>query len=198
MGVEVARQDMIVLVRHGETAWNAEGRFQGRRDSPLTPRGIAQADQVGLRLAKELSGAWRAFEGHVSPLGRARQTATRIATLIPLAFRDEPRLTEVTFGTWDGMTPYEIDMEYPGALVGSDPHDWFFLSPDGETFEAACDRVRNWLSSLTSPTVAVTHGLTSRLIRGLYLGLDRREMLRLDVPQDGFVVLRDNRAQYVE
>jgi len=105
---------------------------------------------------------------------------------------------EVTVGAWDGMTHDEIDMEYPGALADCEAHDWFFRSPDGETFEAACDRVRAWLSSISSPTVAITHGLTSRLIRGLYLGLSRPDMLRLAVPQDGYVVLRDGQALQFE
>ena len=49
---------------------------------------------------------------------------------------------EVTIGSWDGMTRYEIDVEYPGALAGSDAFDWYFRSPDGETFDGACERVK--------------------------------------------------------
>ncbi|MFB2601193.1 histidine phosphatase family protein, partial [Rhizobium phaseoli] len=71
-------------------------------------------------------------------------------------------------------------------------------SPDGETFDAACARVKEWLSQLRSTTIAVSHGLTGRLIRGIYLGLSREEMLKLPVPQTGFYRLQDGQAELVE
>ena len=64
----------IYLVRHGETEWNAQGRFQGCLDSPLTPNGREQARQIGMLLARVLEG-YRGVTMHVSPLGRACETA---------------------------------------------------------------------------------------------------------------------------
>lgn len=75
---------MIYLLRHGETVWNTAGRYQGQKDSSLTRRGIEQADQLGRRLAREIAGREEDFEIHVSPLGRAKETAVRIAHSIPL------------------------------------------------------------------------------------------------------------------
>jgi probable phosphoglycerate mutase len=164
----------------------------------LTRRGIEQADVVGTRLAREISALGGRFAGRVSPLGRARETAARIARHVALEFEVEPRLKEITIGSWDGMTRYEIDMEYPGALDGSDAFDWYFRSADGETFDRACKRLQIWLSETASPTIAVSHGLTSRLLRGLFLGLSRREMLELPVPQSGYYRLCDGRADLVE
>ena len=189
---------MIYLLRHGETAWNIAGRFQGRKDSPLTQRGIEQADQAGKRLAREIHGREEIFEIQVSPLGRALETAARITRSIPLPTREEPRLMEVTVGAWDGMTHFEIDMEYPEALVGANPFDWFFRSPDGETFDDVCLRVTEWLLDISGPTIAISHGLTGRIIRGIYLGLSRREMLELPVPQDGFYRLDRGVADFIE
>ena len=151
-----------------------------------------------MRLAKEIADLGAKIEGHVSPLGRAKETAARIANFVPLTFRNEPRLMEVTLGSWDGMTHYEIDFEYPEALVGSNAFDWHFRSPDGETFDQARERAKSWLSSVTSPTVAISHGLMSRFIRGVYLGLNRREMLELPVSQSGFVILTGGQSHYVE
>ena len=188
---------MIYLVRHGETVWNTVGRYQGAQDSSLTARGREQADRIGRLLAEELGGRAATMAAEVSPLGRARATAARIALHVPLAFVAEPRLREVTLGSWDGKTRDEIDAEYPGALAGADEHDWFFRAPDGESFAAACDRVRGWLASLPADVVAVSHGLTGRLIHGLYLGLTQREMLALAVPQEGFFILRGGRAEHV-
>ncbi|WP_426240422.1 histidine phosphatase family protein [Pararhizobium sp. DWP1-1-3] len=189
---------MIYLLRHGETVWNTLGRFQGQKDSPLTQRGILQVDQMAARLAQEIGGSGTSFDIDVSPLGRALETAARVTLAVPFTAREDVRLKEVTTGCWDGMTLYEIDVEYPGALEGSDAFDWYFRSPDGETFDSACARVERWLSGISTPVIAVSHGLTGRLIRGIYLGLSRREMLELPVPQDGFYRLVHGQVTLIE
>lgn len=182
---------MIYLLRHGETVWNTLGRFQGQKDSPLTKHGIGQADLVSTLLYHELEGDCGSFDFQVSPLGRTRETADRLKLSMPLNYREDARLMEVTVGSWDGMTKYEIDMEYPGALDGSDVYDWYFRSPDGETFDDACNRARDWISDVKRPTIALSHGLFGRIVRGVYAGLSMRETLELPVPQDGFYLLRD-------
>lgn len=188
----------LYLLRHGETLWNTQGRFQGQLDSPLTPTGIAQADLMARRLAQEIGPNPDRFNLAVSPLGRARQTADRLTAAIPLAAKDEPHLMEVTIGSWDGMTLYEIDQEYPGALTGTDAFDWYFRSPDGETFDQIHARATAWLADIATPTIAISHGLTGRIIRGAYLGLSQREMLTLPVPQNGFYRLQDGQVDFIE
>ncbi len=182
---------VIYLLRHGETVWNTLGRFQGQKDSPLTRRGIEQADFVAALLHAEIEGDAQAFEMQVSPLGRTCETADRVQRVLPLARREDARLMEVSVGSWDGLTMFEIDMEFPGKLDGSDAFDWYFRSPDGESFDAACARAKSWLENIRRPTVAISHGLFGRLVRGVYAGLSRREMLELPVPQDGFYRLCD-------
>jgi broad specificity phosphatase PhoE len=189
---------MIYLLRHGETVWNADGRYQGQKDSPLTKKGIQQADELGMLLSRHVAAAEDRFKGYASPLGRARETANRVSKFVPLSFVDEPRLMEVSVGTWDGMSHHEINAVFPGALDGADAFDWFFRSPDGETFDAACQRVKSWLSDVATPAVAVSHGLTSRLVRGLYLGLSKREMLELAVPQNGFYRLNKGDIDFID
>jgi probable phosphoglycerate mutase len=98
---------------------------------------------------------------------------------------------EVTVGSWDGMTKFEIDNEFPGMLDGSGAFDWYFKSPDGESFDAACARAKDWIVDIRGPTVAISHGLFGRLVRGVYAGLSKQEMLELPVPQDGFYRLCD-------
>ncbi|HLP66333.1 MAG TPA: histidine phosphatase family protein [Rhizobium sp.] len=188
---------MIYLLRHGETIWNTLGRFQGQKDSPLTERGLKQADATAQLLRREIADKADLFEMHVSPLGRTRQTAARVLHVLPLAAREEPRLMEISIGSWDGLTRFEIDNEFPGALDGSDAFDWYFRSPDGESFDAACARAKDWIASRRMPTVAISHGLVGRLIRGVYSGLAKHEMLELPVPQDGFYVLRDGECTLI-
>jgi len=185
------------LARHGETEWNASGRYQGAKDSPLTEKGREQARRIGRKLASVCKTA-PPLLAYVSPLGRARETAALIGESVPLEIRFEPRIAEISAGAWDGLSMYEIDVEYPGALSKGGPDDWYFLGPGGETFEDAFARVSEWLSEAVSPSLVVTHGLASRIIRGAFCGLSKKDMLRLEVPQDGFYRLEDRAARLVE
>lgn len=172
----------IYLIRHGETEWNAQGRFQGKLDSILTYTGMRQAEAVGKRLAR-LDLPFDQFV--TSPLGRTRQTATIIAGLAHLpAVQCDDRLAEVSLGSWDGLTQVDIDAQWPGLLDGSTPFDWFFKSPDGESYDSAFQRAECWLEERQGVTVAVSHGLIGRIIRGAYSGLSQTEALSLPVPQD--------------
>ncbi|MCJ8521832.1 putative phosphoglycerate mutase [Pseudorhizobium tarimense] len=174
----------IYLLRHGETVWNSLGRFQGQMDSPLTQFGLKQADGVASVLCRELFESWHSFEMRTSPLGRTRETAARIQRALSLPIVEDARLMEVTLGSWDGMTKFEIDSEFPGYLDGADAFNWYFRSPDGESFEDACSRAKNWIAEVKGPTIAISHGLFGRIIRGIYAGLSKHEMLELPVPQN--------------
>jgi broad specificity phosphatase PhoE len=122
----------IYLIRHGETEWNAEGRFQGQLDSPLTQRGCEQAAQVGQLLARAMARR-NGVPMHVSPLGRARATAKIVRQYADCATSVlEPRIEEVTTGSWDGLSHMDIDAGWPGLLNGSSAFDWYFRAPDGE------------------------------------------------------------------
>lgn len=185
----------IYLIRHGETEWNAAGRFQGKLDSSLTGTGVRQAEAIGKRLA-QLELAVDAFV--CSPLGRTRQTAEIIAgcaRLPPVQYDD--RLAEVSLGSWDGLTHIDIDAQWPGLLDGSTPFDWFFRSPDGESHDAVLRRARCWLDQRQGVTLAVSHGLVGRVIRGAYSGLSKTDALSLPVPQDVIWKLSDGRIEPV-
>jgi probable phosphoglycerate mutase len=183
----------IYLIRHGETEWNAQGRFQGRLDSVLTNTGVKQAEAIGSRLA----GLELSFDAFItSPLGRTRQTAAIIAGLARLpAVQCDDRLAEVSLGSWDGLTDIDIDAQWPGLLDGSTQFDWFFRSPDGESSDAVFQRAECWLRERQGVTVAVSHGLISRLIRGAYIGLPKTEALSLPVPQDVIWRLSNGRIE---
>jgi broad specificity phosphatase PhoE len=185
----------IYLLRHGETEWNAERRFQGRLDSPLTGRGVEQAERCGRRLAAVVG---KVDAMVASPLGRARQTAEIVHALgaYPAICWDE-RLAEVSLGCWDGLTDIDIDAGWPGSRDGASRYDWYFRSPDGERHDAALARAREWLEGLDGTVVAVTHGLVSRIARGLYLGLPAEEALSLPVPQDVIWRLADGRLEAI-
>jgi broad specificity phosphatase PhoE len=171
----------VYLVRHGQIEWNAVGRFQGRLDSPLTPQGRAEAATCA-RLLAPIAGSLDAVV--VSPLGRARQTSEIILSMgtFPRPQADA-RLSEVSLGSWDGLTHVDIDACWPGRLDGATSFDWYFRSPDGESYAAAYARARDWLSDATGTVLAITHGLMSRILRGAYLGVSEADALRFSVAQ---------------
>jgi broad specificity phosphatase PhoE len=172
----------IFLVRHGETEWNRARRYQGWSDSPLTARGAAQAEAIGHRLRTlPEAGAARIV---ASPIGRARRSAEIIAECLgrtaPLSF--DERLREISLGAWDGMDRREIRTRMGKEFA---EFEWYFRTPDGESYDGFAGRIAAWLREVgDGPVIAVSHGVVTRVLRGLYAGVSRTEALRLSVPQD--------------
>ena len=128
---------MIYLLRHGETVWNRAGRFQGHGDAPLTAEGVAQARAMGRRLAQEELGGARLIS---SPLYRAWQSAVLVAealSLDPHAIEFEPRLMEVGFGEWEGLTREEIKARALDEWRARKADVWNHVPPGGESFAQA-------------------------------------------------------------
>ncbi|KIC49035.1 histidine phosphatase family protein [Tateyamaria sp. ANG-S1] len=158
----------IYVMRHGETVWNAEGRFQGALNSPLTEQGRAQAEALAETLAAhDLSG----FDVRVSPQGRAFETAAIALARQVLELHTDTRLREIGVGLWSGKLRTEVS---PGGAVQEDTPDGplalYEHAPEGEGFAALRVRCLDFLNSLTAPTLCVTHGITSRMLRTVALG----------------------------
>lgn len=176
---------MIILLRHGETFWNRERRIQGHTESDLTPLGERQAEAMA-RLVVELvareGGEWRLT---ASPIGRAQRTAQAVARATGLTIETEARLAEICCGEWEGQLRADLFARFPERATNG---EWFFGAPGGETFEDVFGRAASWLGDLPPEperrVIAVSHGVTGRLIRGAYAGLDRQAILAQDVPQD--------------
>jgi probable phosphoglycerate mutase len=184
----------IFLARHGETEWNRVRRYQGWSDSPLTDQGRAQARAIG-HLFCALPEA-RSADLVASPLGRARHTAEIIRDCLgrSSAVRFDDRLRELSFGSWDGFARADIAALMPGAFDDERRDEWYFATPDGETYEVFAGRVGAWLAEIQTgdqPVIAVTHGVVTRILRGLYAGLPRAAATRLPVPQDRIFRLAD-------
>jgi probable phosphoglycerate mutase len=182
--------------------FNVEGRYQGAHDSPLTAFGREQAQRVGHLIGRLTQGeADRRLWS--SPLGRARHTAEiiRDAAQIAAPMRIDSRLAEVSLGAWDGLTDEEIEAASPGACDGASRFDWFFRSPDGEGYERAEARLASWLKeveSLGGCHIAVSHGLSGRILRGCYVSSPKADALRLEVPQDAVFRLEGRTIEKVE
>jgi broad specificity phosphatase PhoE len=175
----------IFLVRHGETEWNRARRYQGWSDSPLTEAGVAQAEAVGRRLCAMPEAV--AAEIVASPLGRARRTAEIIAECLGRRgeLRVDERLREISLGSWDGRDRRELRTANPDLFAGEGRWEWYFRTPDGETYDGFAGRIAGWLAEFGDENlIVVCHGVVTRVLRGLYAGLPQGEALRLAVPQD--------------
>jgi broad specificity phosphatase PhoE len=187
----------ILLVRHGETLWNRERRHQGRFDSPLTERGVAQARAIGNLLRSLPDAAVAPIVA--SPQGRARRTAEIIRDQLggQNELCTDARLREHSVGAWDGLTYREIEAAVPRVFAGTGLHAWYFRAPDSEPYAAFAARLREWLDAQDEarPVIAVAHGLVSRVLRGLYAGLPPKIALVLPVPQDRMFRLSGGRIE---
>ena len=161
---------ILYYIRHGETAWNAEGRFQGSRDIPLNERGRVQAAAAGGILRDLIARDARQAHhfGYVSsPLGRARTTMDllRGSLGLPLdGYAIEHRLREIGWGDWEGLTIPEMQAHDPVTFAARRKDRWNITAPKGETYAEVATRMRAWLHELTSDTVAVAHGGTMRAL----------------------------------
>lgn len=187
---------MLYLIRHGQTLWNTEARFQGQYDSPLTDVGRDQATRIGKALAAEIGPRAEPIRAYVSPLGRTRATAALIGLSLAMSIVEEPNLMEVHFGDWEGLTREDILSRF-GKDKSIRPIDWQFQAPGGETLDTVLARVSTWYATVETPALIITHGIISRLVRGLYAGLSHKEMLALPVSQDGYFRLDGGNMEFV-
>jgi broad specificity phosphatase PhoE len=171
---------VLYYVRHGETVWNVEGRRQGQHDSALSATGRAQAVTCASLLADLLAreGKKPADPAYVSsPLGRARamMDALRGALgLVPQCYDVEPRLAEIAFGRWEGLTLADIMAREPAALTAREHDKWNFLPPGGESYAQVATRVGEWYGELARDSVVTAHGGTARALMA-HLGIVPRE-----------------------
>lgn len=154
----------LLILRHGPTTWNAEGRIQGRIDQPLSDAGRAVVR--GWRLPPEAGGRiW-----YASPLSRAWETAG----LLGLAPRPEPRLREMDWGEWEGMRL--ADLAAAGILTPDlESRGLDLRRPGGESPRDVQERLRPWLAAVAAggePAGAVAHAGVIRALYALAVGWD--------------------------
>ncbi|GAB3744048.1 histidine phosphatase family protein [Lysobacter olei] len=162
----------ILLARHGETPWNAEGRYQGQEDIPLSPVGEGQARALGERL-REVA-ITRAV---ASPLRRARYTAELALGQRDLPLTLDPGLMEIAHGTWEGLLASEIREADPERLRlwREAPHE--VLMPEGESLQHVLDRAWPAFARATEglgdddTLLVVAHDAVNRVLLCKILGI---------------------------
>jgi probable phosphoglycerate mutase len=190
---------VIYLCRHGQTAFNRDGRIQGQCESALTPLGEAQAAAMGDLLHRRLGAETAGWRLVASPLGRAQASARIIGERLGLPVQLEPRLKEVSVGAWEGRLREEVRADHPDLFVD---HGWMFHGPGGETYGDVLVRVSAWLAEQgpddARRLIVVSHGVAGRLLRGAYAGLSRADTIAQDIPQNALFALDGGRIDRLE
>ncbi|AWH91743.1 histidine phosphatase family protein [Dietzia lutea] len=163
----------LILLRHGQTHYNASLRMQGQLDTELSELGVRQAHAVGRALAPRRP--WTILS---SDLQRAHETAKALASEVGLDVRTDPRLRETNLGTWQGMSHSEVDEQWPDARLRwrSSPR---WSPPDGESRIDVARRTREVVDELVEsspewgehPAVIVAHGGAIAALTGALLEL---------------------------
>ncbi len=179
----------LVLIRHGETDWNVEGRYQGQADPPLNQQGRRQAHDLVEKLRP--LGLQVLYS---SPLRRAWETACILARGWLLPLHPEPRLMEIHLGEWQGMLVTDIQRRYPEIFQRWETDPWSVRVPGGETLAEVQRRVYQAVDDIlarhSGQTVGlVTHHLPMALLKIRYQGLDPNQVRRIPIGNTAWEVI---------
>jgi len=162
---------IVAFLRHGSTAWNEQGRMQGRRDIPLSERGRGEVRAWRLPSASiacaPMEAAWVS-----SPLRRAVETAEILSGTTP---QREPALIEMDWGEWEGFDLPELRRRHGEAFTRNEAAGLDFRPPGGESPREVRDRVMSWLAANATrreTVVAVTHKGVLRAVLAAATGWD--------------------------
>jgi probable phosphoglycerate mutase len=183
---------LLFAMRHGETLWNAEGRFQGRGDHPLTDAGRRQAAENGGRLKNHLERLGVAPAGvaaYASPLRRARETAAAVAAEMGIhesRVNIDRRLAEASFGHWEGMTTLEVKARFPDERRRRKADRWNFDAHGGDSYADLARQMEGFFTDLDPerPALVVSHSGNMRVMAAILAGMAKEEAMNLSVPHD--------------
>ncbi len=158
----------LILIRHPQTDWNAEGRYQGQTDVPLNEVGRAQSREVAAALATTAITAV-----YASDLRRARELAEAIASAAGVPLHLDPRLREIDQGEWEGLLGKEVRDRWPDLLERRSVDPGGFAPPGGERFTDVRSRVLACVAGGLGahegePVAIASHGLALAIVRAQY------------------------------
>ncbi len=180
----------LLLIRHGETDWNREGRYQGQSDVPLNAAGREQAWQ----LAEALRGT-PLHAIYSSDLLRARETADALACATGAPLRLDPRLREVGLGKWEGRLFSDIQRLYPDLLRQRQQDPLHFAPPGGES---VIDLMGRLMSAVRDITDLHPHGHVALVSHGFALAVIRVSLNDHPVERVWDLVPRNAETQWLE
>jgi probable phosphoglycerate mutase len=186
----------LLLIRHGETDWNVEGRYQGQEDPPLNDRGRDQS----LLLAEKLSGIPLEVL-YSSPLARARETARALEERFGVPLHFEPRLMEIHLGDWGNRLATEVAVRDAERYRRWETDPWSVTPPGGENLFQVRERVHAAVDEIVQRHEGKTIGLVAHriplaMLKIRYQNLDPSLVRKLYLPNAGWEeVVPDSRAE---
>ncbi len=177
----------LVLIRHGETDWNLEGRWQGQADVPLNLNGYAQAKEVAEQLANIPLEAI-----YSSDLQRTRDTARAIGEQKGLAVKIDPRLREISHGLWEGMQIKEIESQYQQEFQARRKDPYHIPAPGGENGQQVQERMLAALQDIiichpNGSVAVVSHGYALAVVRAYFTNYPFNQVREL-VPKNSEII----------
>ena len=181
----------LILIRHGETDWNASLRYQGHANIPLNERGREQAREVGARLAR-----YSATALYTSDITRAAETAAIVGAAVGLAPRTMRELREIDVGQWEGLTPEQLYRRFPEHMQAFDRDPARTVRLGGESYAQLQQRALVALNTIHAAhpgdqaVLAVSHGGTIRALLCHIIGLDLAHFGRMWIDNGSLTELR--------
>lgn len=179
----------LIIVRHGETDWNRQFRYQGNQDIELNERGYKQAERLSQYLSQ-----WRIEEVYSSDLKRAYDTALKVAAPHQLEVKKIKGLREMNFGRWEGLNLKEIEERYPVLFKKWYDDPLSNCPPEGEYLGEFQARVVNAfqkiIKSKRKSILVVAHGGTIRVFLSHILQIPLSENWKLEIGNTGVSVIR--------
>jgi broad specificity phosphatase PhoE len=181
----------LILIRHGETDWNATLKYQGHANIPLNEQGHEQARKAGARLAY-----YGATALYTSDILRAAETAEQIGSITNLTPRPMPNLREIDVGQWEGLTPEELYRRVPEHMAAFDRDPARTVRLGGESYAQLQARALLALNDIHAAhpsdelVLAVSHGGTIRALLCHIIGLDLAHFGRLWLDNGSLTELR--------
>lgn len=192
---------IIYFIRHGQTDWNADERFQGQKDIPINETGRGQAGRNG-RALLDLLQQPSTCDFVASPLSRTRETMEIVRAELGLdrqEYRTDNRLVELNYGDWEGSTTTELRQAYSDLFKTRKRNKWEFVPPgdEAESYAMQEKRFAPWLDSVDHPTVCVTHGGILRCVWKIAGRISGEEAGKLSIPQDRILRLQDGQLSWL-
>lgn len=197
--VPITLPHRLILIRHGETDWNREGRLQGGQDIPLNELGRTQAAEAAGRL-RTLAPGFATLDYIGSPMQRARETMDILRatlSLEPGAYRLDDRLKELTFGSWEGFTWRDIRKAEREQAQLRERDKWSFVPPGGESYAMLAQRIRPVLEELARETVIVSHGGVARAVLALVGAVSPQKASMVEIWQGKILTITGSQADWV-
>ncbi len=186
---------IIYLIRHGETVWNLEGRYQGKKNSRLTLKGESQAKANAIKLANNIVN-FDEVKIYASPLGRARDTAFIICDELNID-RDkiifDKRIEEFDYGIFEGQLKSFCQTKYATEFNAREADKWNYQIENGESYEIVTQRLKLWLEEVKDEKIVIliAHEMINRALRGLYLNFEHEKTLKLRQPNELLLLLKN-------